>query len=86
MDATRYLVLRRISVRKSIAAVGYKYYMTRHHRIRWNLVECDVMSKVEHEAVRENCLEEISLSVGITKVMNIVTIKDGIPPHSGREK
>ena len=44
------------------------------------------MSKVEHKAVRENCLEEISLSAGIIKAMNIVTVKDGIPPHSGREK
>ena len=86
MDATRYLVLHRISVRKSTAAVGYKYYTMHHHRIRWNLVECDVMSKVEHKAVQENCLKEISLSAGITKAINIVTIKDGIPPHSGREK
>ena len=45
-----------------------------------------MMSKMDHEAVRENCLEEMSLSMGITKAMNIVTIKEGILPHSGREK
>ena len=38
------------------------------------------MSKVDHEAVQENCLEEISLSAGITRVMNIVTIKDESHP------
>ena len=44
-----------------------------------------MMSKVEHKAVQENCQEEISLSAGITKVMNIVTINEE-SYHSGREK
>ena len=34
------------------------------------------MSHKEYEAVRENCLVEISLSVGITKAMNMTMIKD----------
>ena len=34
-----------------------------------------MMSHKEHEAVRENCLEEIVLSVGITKAMKKTTIK-----------
>ena len=38
------------------------------------------MSNEEHEAVRENCLEEIKLSTGITKAMNIVTVKDESHP------
>ena len=38
------------------------------------------MSNKGHEAVRENRLEEIDLSVGITKVMNIVTVNDESHP------
>ena len=38
------------------------------------------MSHGEYEAVRENRLEEIKLSTGITRVMNIVTIKDESHP------
>ena len=38
------------------------------------------MSNEEHEAVRENCLEEIDLSAGITKAMNIVMVKDESHP------
>ena len=38
------------------------------------------MSNEEHEAVRENRLEEIKLSVGITRAMNIVTVKDESHP------
>ena len=39
-----------------------------------------MMSNEEHEAVRENHLEEIKLSVGITRAMNIVMIKDESHP------
>ena len=42
-----------------------------HDRI---IVELMVSHK-EHEAVQENCLGEIVLSVGITKVMKETTIK-----------
>ena len=85
LDVTRYLVLHRISVRKSTAAVGYKYYTMHHYRIWWNLVEHD--EKMEHEAVRENCLEEIDLSAGITKVMNIVmTNKESYPTQDGKSR
>ena len=38
------------------------------------------MSNREHEAIQENRLEEIKLSVGITKVMNIVLINDESHP------
>ena len=43
------------------------------------------MSNEEHEAVRENCLEEIKLSAGITKAMNIVMVKDeSYPTQEGK--
>ena len=38
------------------------------------------MSNKGHEVVQENHLEEIELSVGITRVMNIVTINDKSHP------
>ena len=38
------------------------------------------MSNEEHKAVQENRLEEIELSAGITKAMNIVTVKDESHP------
>ena len=38
------------------------------------------MSNEEHEAVRENRLEEMILSAGITKAMNIVTVNDESHP------
>ena len=38
------------------------------------------MSNKGHEAVRENRLEEIELSAGITRAMNIVTINDESHP------
>ena len=46
-----------------------------------------MMSKVEYEAVQENCLEEISLSAGITKAMNKTTIKDrSYPTQEGKNR
>ena len=39
-----------------------------------------MMSNEEHEVVRENRLEEIKLSAGITRAMNIVTVKDESHP------
>ena len=45
------------------------------------------MSHREHEAVRENCLEEIRLSTGITKVMNIAPInKRSYPTQEEKSK
>ena len=38
------------------------------------------MSNEEHEVVRENHLEEIKLSTGITKAMNIVRVNDESHP------
>ena len=38
------------------------------------------MSNKEHEVVQENRLEEIKLSMGITRAMNIVTINDESHP------
>ena len=39
-----------------------------------------VVSNKEHEAVRENRLEEIKLSVGITRAMSTVTVNDESHP------
>ena len=39
-----------------------------------------VVSNKEHEAVRENRLEEIKLSAGITRAMSIVTVNDESHP------
>ena len=45
------------------------------------------MSHREYEAVRENCLEEIRLSVGITKAMNIASInKRSYPTQEEKSK
>ena len=45
------------------------------------------MSNKEHEAVRENSLEERSLSMGITKARNIVMINDeSYPTQEGKSK
>ena len=38
------------------------------------------MSNKEHEAVQENRLEEIKLSAGITRAMNIVMVNDESHP------
>ena len=38
------------------------------------------MSNKGHEAVQENHLEEIRLSAGITRAMNIVTVNDESHP------
>ena len=35
---------------------------------------------MEHEAIQENCLEKIMLSMGITKAKNIVMINDESHP------
>ena len=43
-----------------------------------------MVSHTEHEAMQENRLEEIKLSVGITKARNIVTIND--KSHSTQEE
>ena len=44
------------------------------------------MSNEEHEAVQENCLRKVKLSTGITKAMNIVTVKDESHPTQDKKR
>ena len=78
------LRLRRLSVRRSTAAVGYKYYMTRHQGTRWNLVECDESEGIQG-SVKELPRGDESVRRDHKSNEHSYDQRE-VLPHSGREK